>query len=388
MTTETNINELLQLLDSSNNILIADLTYSSTIEDSIKQNGGVVVYSYNNIIVASEISETLYGELQKNPNIDYIESLALKQYGEVSSDLISKMDSTNQYITGNSGDTTSLKGIVNANTSGTDGKSGNSGSSGISGVGPTILNSTFSLSASTNEIFNYTIITSGTTPIDFAVVQPSTYFGTLALKSINIINGQTSTPGVYNIKFLATNDYGTDIKFLTLSITEPTKITNTNLNIYNRIGSQFYYTIESSGAQPKIYDVPEVTELVLDLTDNIIGGVFDYNGVYTMTLIVSGATQSDAKTLIVNVGDAPIITSGGEWIPEQNGYSSYTITSNFSATYNVIGVLPQGLSFSVDTISGNPIQQGEYYVTLMATNPYGEDSKDLKITVYQMGQMF
>lgn len=388
MATETNINELLQLLDASNNILISDLTYSSAIEDSIKQNGGSVVYSYNNIIVASEISETLYNELQKNPNIDYIESLALKQYGEVSSDLISKMDSTNQYITGNSGDTTSLKGIVNANTSGTDGKSGNSGSSGISGIGPTILNSNFSLSAYTNETFNYTIITSGTTPIDFAVVQPSTYFGSLVLKNINIINGQTSTPGVYNVKFLATNDYGTDVKFLTLSITEPTKITNTSLSVYSRIGSQFYYTIESSGSQPKIYDVPEIVALGLDLTDNIISGIFDTSGIYTMTLIVSGTTQSDATTLTVNTGEAPIITSDGEWIPEQNKYYSYTITSTSNANYNVIGILPQGLSFSVDTISGNPIQQGEYYVTLMATNPYGEDSKDLKITVYQMGQMF
>ena len=59
---ETNINELLQLLDDSNNILIADLTYSSLVEDSIKQNGGTVIYSYNNIIVASDISETFYNE--------------------------------------------------------------------------------------------------------------------------------------------------------------------------------------------------------------------------------------------------------------------------------------------------------------------------------------
>ena len=97
-----NINELLQLLDASNNILISDLTYSSSIEDTIRQNGGTVVYSYNNIIVASEISENFYNELQKNPNIDYIESLALKQYGIVDTNLISKIDSTNQYITGNS----------------------------------------------------------------------------------------------------------------------------------------------------------------------------------------------------------------------------------------------------------------------------------------------
>ena len=66
-------------------------------------------------------------------------------------------------------------------------------------------------------------------------------------------------------------------------------------------------------------------------------------------------------------------------------------TAGTGATYNVVGVLPQGLGFStsqsgIAAITGVPIQSGEYYVTLMATNPFGEDSKDLTITVVPMGQ--
>jgi hypothetical protein len=369
---ETNINELLQLLDASNNILISDLTYSSLVEDSINQNGGTVIYSYNNIIVASDISETFYNELQKNPNIDYIEELALKQYGEIDSNLMSKLN--------NSGP-----------TSGTDGQSGNSGSSGISGTSPSILNSTFTLSASTNEIFNYTIVSSGTTPIDFAIVKPDTYSGTLELKNINIINGQTSKAGVYNVKFLANNNYGTDVKYLTLSIIEPTKILNTNLIVYNNFGTTFYYTIEASGAQS--YDVPDIiSSLILDR--NMISGKFISTGIYNMTLIVNGSTSLDVKNLTVNVGEQPIINSDGERSVEQNNYFYYEIdsTAGTGATYNVIGVLPQGLSFSINIIDGKsvitgvPIQSGEFYVTLMTTNSYGEDSKDLKITVVPMGQ--
>ncbi len=366
---ETNINELLQLLDASNNILVSDLTYSFLVEDSINQNGGTVIYSYNNIIVASDISETFYNELQKNPNIDYIESLALKQYGEIDRNLMSKLN--------NSG-----------STSGTDGQSGNSGSSGISGIAPTILNSTFTLSASTNEIFNYTIVATGTTPIDFAIVKPDTYIGILELKNINIINGQTSKAGVYNIKFLANNNYGTDVKYLTLSITEPTKILNTNLVVYNNFGTTFYYTIEASGAQN--YDVPNISP-GLTRVSNMISGYFASIGTYTMTLIVSGTTSSDSKTLTVHVGEMPIINSSGDWSIEQNKYDSFNISSTDSTTgvtYNVIGVLPQGLSFSTNMISGNAIQQGEYYVTLMATNPYGEDSKDLKIIVFPMNNQY
>jgi len=385
-----NINELLQLLDASNNILISDLTYSSSIEDTIRQNGGTVVYSYNNIIVASEISENFYNELQKNPNIDYIESLALKQYGIVDTNLISKIDSTNQYITGNSGDTTTLKGIVSANSTGTDGQSGQSGSSGINGVGPTIINQIFTLSALTNETFNYTIITTGTTPIDFAIVKPTNYVGTLELKNINIINGQTSTAGVYNIKFLTNNNYGTDVKNLTLSIVEPTKILNTNLIVYNSFETQFYYTIEASGAQK--YSVPDIS-VGLNLNNNMLSGKFNSIGEYAMTLIVSGTTSSDSKPLTVYVGEMPTINSDGGSSIEQNKYFYYEITSTAGtgATYNVVGVLPQGLGFStsqsgIAAITGVPIQSGEYYVTLMATNPFGEDSKDLTITVVPMGQ--
>ena len=384
-----NINELLQLLDASNNILISDLTYSSSIEDTIRQNGGTVVYSYNNIIVASEISENFYNELQKNPNIDYIESLALKQYGIVDTNLISKIDSTNQYITGNSGDTTTLKGIVSANSTGTDGQSGKSGS-GVNGVGPTIINQVFTLSALTNETFNYTIITTGTTPIDFAIVKPTNYVGTLELKNINIINGQTSTAGVYNIKFLTNNNYGTDVKNLTLSIVEPTKILNTNLIVYNSFETQFYYTIEASGAQK--YSVPDIS-VGLNLNNNMLSGKFNSIGEYAMTLIVSGTTSSDSKPLTVYVGEMPTINSDGGSSIEQNKYFYYEITSTAGtgATYNVVGVLPQGLGFStsqsgIAAITGVPIQSGEYYVTLMATNPFGEDSKDLTITVVPMGQ--
>lgn len=384
-----NINELLQLLDASNNILISDLTYSSSIEDTIRQNGGTVVYSYNNIIVASEISENFYNELQKNPNIDYIESLALKQYGIVDTNLISKIDSTNQYITGNSGDTTTLKGIVSANSTGTDGQSGKSGS-GVNGVGPTIINQIFTLSALTNETFNYTIITTGTTPIDFAIVKPTNYVGTLELKNINIINGQTSTAGVYNIKFLTNNNYGTDVKNLTLSIVEPTKILNTNLIVYNSFETQFYYTIEASGAQK--YSVPDIS-VGLNLNNNMLSGKFNSIGEYAMTLIVSGTTSSDSKPLTVYVGEMPTINSDGGSSIEQNKYFYYEITSTAGtgATYNVVGVLPQGLGFStsqsgIAAITGVPIQSGEYYVTLMATNPFGEDSKDLTITVVPMGQ--
>ena len=165
---------------------------------------------------------------------------------------------------------------------------------------------------------------------------------------------------------------------------------NTNLIVYNSFETQFYYTIEASGAQK--YSVPDIS-VGLNLNNNMLSGKFNSIGEYAMTLIVSGTTSSDSKPLTVYVGEMPTINSDGGSSIEQNKYFYYEITSTAGtgATYNVVGVLPQGLGFStsqsgIAAITGVPIQSGEYYVTLMATNPFGEDSKDLTITVVPMGQ--
>src|ERR1035437_93836 len=95
-----NLNELVSTLGTYNDAL----TYNTIIEDDIKNQGGVILYSYDNIIIASEISETYWSELQSSSNIEYIQDLPLKQYGGVDYSLIGQMssnilfDSINQNI--------------------------------------------------------------------------------------------------------------------------------------------------------------------------------------------------------------------------------------------------------------------------------------------------
>ena len=52
-TTELNIEKILETINISSDIL----SYNASIIDSIQQNSGIVIYSYNNIIIASNISE-------------------------------------------------------------------------------------------------------------------------------------------------------------------------------------------------------------------------------------------------------------------------------------------------------------------------------------------
>ena len=103
-----------------------------------------------------------------------------------------------------------------------------------------------------------------------------------------------------------------------------------------------------------------------------------------MTLTVYNSTSTDSEILTIVSGDSPVITSSGEVINEQYSNFNYVVTSNpiSGVTYNLIGILPEGLLFSIDTISGIPIYDGEYDLKIKATNAFGTTLKDLKIIIY------
>ena len=358
---QDNINELLNLLGSSENIL----RYNSIIEDDITNNGGTVLYSYNNIIIASEISDEIYTKLQNDNHIEYIQDLPLKKYGDVDVNLINQFDAAR------------ITTISNV--------SGNTVS--ISGIPPTIYNDIFTLTALTNDTFNYIMKASGSLPITYEFITPINYYDDLSLKNFNTIEGKSSNVGIFGITFKAHNNYGTDTKKLILTIIENVKITNTIFDVYNKLGTFFSYVIESIGPYPKYYSVTPNLPAGVYLDNNIISGTFTTGGTYVMSIGVSGITSSDSKTLTINVGVAPIITSFGELIVEENASVNYTITSTLitDVTYNIIGALPIGFSFDgIDTISGTALVKGSYSVTLKAYNGFGENLKKLKIVVYDM----
>lgn len=411
LTGTTSIDELIQSLNISTNIL----RYNSEVETSVKQNGGSVLYSYNNIIIASEISEEFYAELQKNPYIEYIDSLPLKKYGDINTDLINQIDVSKIFI----GDSVDSSGVIsqtdsqmpeiyiNTNTGSTrapdpttneiDGVSGKSrpprvkptvgveGSTYSSvGIPPIITNQLLEVSSLSNVFFDYTITASGTGPITFEIIKPLNYVGSLDLINNGKMTGKSSNLGYYNITLKAKNIYGVDTRTLKLIVSESVEITNTNLDVYNKSGSTFSYKIESSGSLPKNYSTSTLPSGIT-LSGNSLNGVFAASGVYNITLIVSGTTTSNSKILSVTVGSSPIITSDGEITIEEYSGLTYNITSSPSSgvTYNVIGILPKGLRFNVNKIEGIPIITGIYYVTLKATNNFGESTKSLKITIYQ-----
>lgn len=87
---ENNITALIEELNMTNLLIRTN----NEVEDNIIKNGGKVLYSYNNMIIASEISDTYYTELAKNPNVENLYTVPLKRYGNIDSNLINQIDAT------------------------------------------------------------------------------------------------------------------------------------------------------------------------------------------------------------------------------------------------------------------------------------------------------
>jgi len=66
---------------SSQSPVFTSLTYNNEIKEQILTSGGTIVFMRDNIIVASEISESQYRELLNDPHINKLEVLPLKRYG-------------------------------------------------------------------------------------------------------------------------------------------------------------------------------------------------------------------------------------------------------------------------------------------------------------------
>lgn len=379
---ETNIDDLLSILELSETIL----NYNSEIKNDIVLNGGNVIYSYNNIILATEISDELYTELKKSSYIDYIEEIPLKKYGDIEPDLIDQLDISK--LTGVTSTDTTTSGDVYGNVDDELIKSVIDGEVLItsSGISPTITNIDFTLSALTNEWFVFPINVNGSLQLKYDYTKPTNYIGDLMINH-NSISGITTEMGIYSIEFNVSNDYGLDSKKLVLTIYEPVKITNTNLIVNNKIGSNFTYTIESSGDNITydVYNIPSG----ITLNGNILSGIFITGGTYNININISGTTGYDSKQLTVNVGVPPIITSSGQINCQQYSGLTYNITPSVSDTvYTIIGILPKGLQLTksgvIYSITGSPTEFGIFNVKIKAKNLNGETKKDLTIIISEI----
>jgi hypothetical protein len=116
---------------SQNAKIFRNLTYSDKIKDQIVRSGGTVVFSKDNIVVASEVSEAMYRELLKSTYIEKMDILPLKRYKNQG--IKYTKNEINQNLTG--GKTTFTPNTNTTTSTNTDTQNIGGGSSIVSGGG-------------------------------------------------------------------------------------------------------------------------------------------------------------------------------------------------------------------------------------------------------------
>lgn len=382
--TTSDISELLELIETSENLF----RFNSEIENEIARHGGKVVYSYNDLIIATEISDEAYGELKKNPLIDFMYDMPLKRYGDIDTNLINQLDISKLNVSAGSSKEEGTSGTGYSGTSGilpgpepTPAPSG--GTSGTVSKLPSILG-TLTLTALTNEWFEYKVLTSG--PSIRLAIQPNIY-GQIGISG-DTIKGLSSRDGNFDIVITATNDYGVDTKTLVVTIGSKPVITSLPITTYCSINKSLLFEIKASGALPINYVLSGLTIPGLSLTSSsgqyFVSGVPTVKTGCTYTLYAINSYGSDKKTFTIQVGgDAPLITSSSstEGLVNEDYWYIITATGDPTITYKIEGSLPPGLTFENNQISGVPNENGHWNVKLIATNPYGENKKNLSIKI-------
>jgi hypothetical protein len=244
-----------------------------------------------------------------------------------------------------------------------------------------VINSPLTASSVVNSAFTYTI-TALNTPITFGAV------GLPAGLSLTgaTISGSPTVAGVFNVTLSATNLSGTGSAQLTLTISPGPPVITSSPNAVFAVNSPFFYTITATNTPTAFTATGLPTGLTFDATTGLISGSVATVGTYTATIGASNAAgASPPVTLTINIIPAPpIINSSLNVTGSVNLQFKYQVLASGSQPITFTAdPLPPGLTFTAATgiISGIPIQQGTFAVTLTATNVLGTDTKILMISI-------
>ena len=240
-----------------------------------------------------------------------------------------------------------------------------------------------SVTGSAGVPFVFTLTATGSPQIDYVVsnLPPG------LMVDIDQIDGTPTTPGIYNVIVSATNSGGTDNKPLTIVINPaPPTITAAQINGFDGV-PLVPFTLVVTGAQPISFSAVNLpTGVTINAATGVISGTPIGFGSTSATITATNAGGTGTQTIVFNISPSkPTITSA-LIVQASPGVSfTYTVTATGSPTitYQILN-LPNGLTASGSVISGAPnVPIGQYSVTLIATNIYGNDTQTLDIDIQQ-----
>ncbi|PLX09751.1 MAG: hypothetical protein C0598_11740, partial [Marinilabiliales bacterium] len=130
------------------------------------------------------------------------------------------------------------------------------------------------------------------------------------------INGTPTFGGVYNVTLQATNDYGTDVQTLVITINEGLEapLITSALTDNGMKDFPYSYTITASGSQTITFDAINLPT-GLSISGSVISGVPTVAGTFNVSLSATNSAGTDNKTLELTIGTGGETDADGDGIP-------------------------------------------------------------------------
>jgi len=248
-------------------------------------------------------------------------------------------------------------------------------------LGAPVITSPAAASVVIGAPLTYTI-TASNNPTGFSVTNLAP-----GLTSNNgVISGTPTVAGTYNMQVSASNSNGTGNANLALTVKLPLPVITSPLTADGLVNTAFNYTIQSANASTVFGATGLPQGLTLNAT-GLISGTNTNGGVFSVTISAAnttGQTTTNLTIVIYNgVAPVPVITSMLNATGAVGASFSYAITaSNNPTSFFAIG-LPAGLSFNPASggITGAPLVEGIFSVTIRASNEGGTGSTNLVLNV-------
>ncbi len=230
--------------------------------------------------------------------------------------------------------------------------------------------------------FSFTNTATGSIPLAFDVQGlPS---GLTNDPTTGIISGIPDVFGDYILTVVASNAASTATGQIALTLITDVPGITSPLLANGKQGQAFSYTITASNNPTSFSTSPLPAGLNFDPTNGVISGAPLVNGSYNLIIGATNQYGGDSQLLTLSIASSvPIITSpllaGGK----QGLAFNYTITGSDNPNVFSTTALPTGINFDPTTglISGAPIVNGSFAITIGATNQFGGDSKSLTLVI-------
>ena len=250
------------------------------------------------------------------------------------------------------------------------------------GLGPPMITSPLTALGGVAVPFSYQI--TATQPPHTSYNATGLPAGLTVNTATGAINGTPLVGGVFNVTITASNAAGPGDAVLVLTISDNPPVITSPGTASGQTGAAFSYTIVATN-QPQSFGSSALPAgLALNTATGAITGTPTVVGVFNVSMTATNGSGSDTKPLVITISlGAPVITSPTSAGGNDGSPFTYQITAtNNPTSYGATG-LPPGLAVSATSglISGTPMGQGTFSVTISATNATATATSTLTITI-------